>query len=221
MKKYILLLSLSLSLFAQNPKAFAALGDVIYNDVDKFEALKNMASMQDTKMSIDSYIDSAKSAKKMGHALDSKTGGIDSKSYLKVLRELSIERDAIISSSRDRFKEAIADEDGVTVNGMVANGVINAESYEKELLNYYEEFGEDQNLSSVEPMYMRYLNSLKKDTNRSLTQEQLDALDNEARIKRMRAKNKAKEDALTRSVDEQQKKDKQEVLNEQKKALGL
>ena len=221
MKKYILLLSLSLSLFAQNPKAFAALGDVIYDDVAKFEDLKNMASMQDAETSIDSYITSAQSAKKMGLALDAKTDGIDAKSYLKVLRELSIERDTIISSSRDRFKEAIADEDGVTVNGMLSNGIINAENYKKELLNYYEEFGEDQNLSNVEPLYLEYLASLKKDDNVLLSQEQIEALDNKARVTRMREKNKAKSEALARSVEEQKKQDKKEVLDEQKKALGL
>lgn len=177
--------------------------------------------MQDAETSIDSYITSAQSAKKMGLALDAKTDGIDAKSYLKVLRELSIERDTIISSSRDRFKEAIADEDGVTVNGMLSNGIINAENYKKELLNYYEEFGEDQNLSNVEPLYLEYLASLKKDDNVLLSQEQIEALDNKARVTRMREKNKAKSEALARSVEEQKKQDKKEVLDEQKKALGL
>ena len=221
MKKYLLLLTLSLTLFAQNPKSFAALGDVIYDDVEKFENLKGLASMQDFQTSIDAYIVSANAAKKMGFSLDAKEGSIDGKSYLKELRKLSIERDAIVLSSRDRFKEAMADEDGVTINAMVGYGIIDSENYKSELINYYEEFGEDQNLSHVEPLYAGHLGSLKKDTNTSNSQAQREARENEARVKRMRAKNKQKEEALARSVEEQEKRDKENVLNEQKKALGL
>ncbi len=221
MKIYVLLLTLTLTLFAQNPKAFATLGDVIYDDVDKFNNLKGLASMQDFIIAIDTYIASANATKNMGFALDSKDKSVDAKAYLKALRELSIERDTIISSSRDRFKEAISDEDALTINSMVGYGVINSDNYKKELINYYEEFGEDQNLSHIEPLYMHHLTSLKKDTNTSLTQAQLDARENETRIKRVRAKKKEREDALVRSVEEQQKKDKQDVLNEQKKALGI
>ena len=221
MKKYVLLLTLTLTLFAQNPKSFAALGDVIYDDVAKFENLKGLASMQDAQTSIDAYIVSANTTKKMGFALDAKESSVDGKSYLKALRTLSVERDAIVLSSRDRFKEAMADEDGITINSMIGYGVINAANYKKELINYYEEFGEDQNLSYVEPLYTRHLGTLKKDTNRSVSRSQIDARENEARVKRMRAKSKAKEEALARSVQEQEKRDKENVLNEQKKALGL
>ena len=221
MKKYLLLLTLTLTLFAQNPKSFAALGDVIYDDVAKFENLKSLASMQDMQTSIDAYIVSANAAKKMGFALDAKEGSVDGKSYLKELRKLSIERDAIVLSSRDRFKEAMTDEDGITINAMVGYGIIDSENYKNELINYYEEFGEDQNLSYVQPVYSAHLASLVKETNTSLTQDQLDAIENEARIQRVRAKKKQKEDALARSVEEQEKRDKEDVLNEQKKALGL
>ena len=221
MKKYLLLLTVTLTLFAQNPKSFAALGDVIYDDVDKFENLKNLASMQDFQAAIDTYIASADTTKKMGFAVDAKESSVDGKSYLKALRALSIERDAIILSSRDRFKEAMTDEDGITINGMLGYGVIDSENYKTELISYYEEFGEDQNLSNVEPLYMQHLASLKKDNNTSLSQAQREARENEARVKRMRAKNKANEEALARSVEEQQKRDKMNVLNEQKKALGL
>jgi len=221
MKKYLLLLTFTLTLFAQNPKSFSALGDVIYDDVDKFKNLKSLASMQDSQASIDAYIASAETAKQMGFAVDAKEKSVDGKSYLSVLRKLSIERDAIVLSSRDRFKEAMSDEDGLTINGMVGFGVINAENYKTELIRYYETFAEDQNLSNIEPLYLRHLATFKKDNNTSLSQEEVEARENEARILRMRAKSKAKEDALARSVEEQQKRDKKNVLNEQKKALGL
>jgi len=228
MKKYLLLFTLSLSLFAQNPKSFAALGDVIYDDVVKFEKLKEMASMQEYRTAIDAYILSAGEIKKMGFAIDAenakedKSSALDGKEYLQALRKLSTEHDAIIDSSRTRFKEAMSDEDSETINGMIDYGVIVIEDYKDELIRYYEEFGEDQNLSSLEVMYAEHINSLKADVNATaLSNAQREARENEARIKRMRAQDKAKTDALEKSVEEEKAREKKKVLNEQKKELGL
>jgi len=222
MKTYLLLLTMTLSLFAQNPKSFAALGDVIYDDIPKFEQLKKMPSMQEFTPEIDGYIALAKKAKKMGFAVDAKETSVNAKEYLKALRQLSTEHDAIIVNSRTRFQEAISDEDGATINAMVNNGVIKTEDYEAELIRYYEEFNEDQNLSSLEVMYNNYISTLKKDDNRSsLSAAQKEARENQARIKRMREQNKAKIEALETSVQEEKVREKQKVLNEQKKELGI
>ncbi len=222
MKTYLLLLTMTLSLFAQNPKSFAALGDVIYDDIAKFEQLKQMPSMQEFTPAIDGYIALAKRTKKMGFAVDAKETSVNAKEYLKALRELSTEHDAIIVNSRTRFQEAMSDEDGATINAMVSYGVIKTEDYEAELIRYYEEFNEDQNLSSLEVMYNNYISTLKKDDNRSsLSAAQKEARENEARIKRMREQNKAKIEALETSVQEEKVREKQKVLNEQKKELGI
>jgi len=222
MKKYLLLLTMSLSLFAQTPKSFAALGDVIYNDVEKFEKLKEMASMQEFAADIDSYITSANTTKKMGFAIDKEGASGDGEAYLKALRSLSKEHDAIVVNSRKRFKEAIIDEDSETINGMVTIGVIDPVDYKTELLHYYEEFNEDQNLSSLTPFYNKYVNTLKKDVNKApLNAAQREARENEASVKRMRAKQQAEADALERSVKEEKEREKKEVLDKQKKELGL
>ncbi len=222
MKKYLLLLTLSLSLFGQTPKSFTALGDVLYNDVDKFEQLKEMAAMQEFRSTIDAYIAAAKKTETMGFAIDAKDPSTDPKEYLKALRLLSAEHDAIIVQSRTRFKEAIADEDGETINKMVVYGVIDPEDYQDDLIRYYEEFYEDQNLSTLEPMYTHYLAGLKKDDNSSkLTEAEREAKENAERIQRMRAKDKAKTEALKKSVNEEQLREKKKVLSEQKKELGI
>ena len=228
MKKYLILLTLSLSLFAQNPKSFAALGDVLYNDVDKFENLKEMASMQEFRMSIDAYIVSANETKKMGFAIDaknaedSKDGPVDGTEYLKALRQLSTEHDAIIVNSRTRFKEAMGDEDSETINGMINCGVIDPDDYKDELVHYYEEFYEDQNLSTLEAMYADYTANLKKDDNATrLSEAQREARENEEQIQRMRETNRLKQESLERSVQEEKEREKKKVLNEQKKELGI
>ncbi|MGB6018386.1 MAG: hypothetical protein WBF77_02210 [Sulfurimonadaceae bacterium] len=227
MKKYLLLLTLSLSLFAQNPKSFAALGDVIYNDVAKFENLKEMASMQEFRTAIDAYIASANETKKMGFAMDAqnaedaKDASVDGKEYLKALRQLSTEHDAIIADSRTRFKEAMSDEDSETINGMLNCGVIDAEDYKDELVRYYEEFGEDQNLSSLDVMYAKHIENQKDDNSTTHSAAQREVRENEALVKRMRATEKAKNDALEKSVKEETARQKKKVLNEQKKELGI
>jgi len=222
MKKLLLLITFTLTLFAQNPLSFGALGDVIYDDIDKFELLKEMPVMREYKGEIEEYIEAAEKSKKMGFAVDEKSPDADAKVYLKVLRDLSVKHDAIIVQSRARFKEAIDDEDSETINLMIYYGIIDPQEYEKAMIAYYGEFGEDHNLSTLTPMYTAYLNSLKKDDNGTqLTDEQREAIENEERIKRIRARIKAKEEALQKSVEEEQESEKKKVLNEQKKELGL
>ncbi len=227
MKKYLLLLTLSLSLFAQNPKSFAALGDVLYNDVNKFENLKEMASMQEFRVAIESYIASAAKTKKLGFAIDAqkaeekKDTPTEGKEYLRALRELSTGHDAIIVNSRTRFKEALNDEDGVTINGMVDYGLIDTDNYKDELIHYYEEFAEDQNLSALDLMYTKHTNRFKDNNSTRHSNAQRTARENEASIKRMRAQDKAKNDALVKSVQEEKEREKKKVLNEQKRELGI
>lgn len=222
MKKYLLLLALTLSLFAQTPKSFAALGDIIYNDVEKFEKLKEMASMQAFNATIDSYIASANATKKAGFAIDKEGASADGEAYLKALRKLSTEHDAIVVYSRKRFKEAIADEDSETINGMIMIGVIDPEDYKTELIHYYEEFNEDQNLSSIAPFYNKYVKTEKEETlKKSASPAQRDADEDEASLKRMRAKQQAEAEALERAVNEEKERAKKEVLEKQKKELGI
>jgi len=221
MKQFLLLLTITLTLFAQNPKSFSALGDVIYNDVVPFQKLKQLASMQEFAEAIDIYSAEAKEAKEMGLLVDSKDKSINAKSYLATLRKLSVQHDTILENSTKRFKEAMVDEDGLTINAMVDYGVIDTEDYEKELINYYEEFNEDQNLSSLSTMYLEYLSTLVKDKGTTLSEAQREQLANEANVKRMRAKTEAKDAAFEKSVKDEQTREKKKVLNAQKKELGI
>ena len=221
MKHILLLLTITLTLFAQNPRSFAALGDVIYDDVATFEKLKTLPSMQEFSSDIDSYSAEAKKAKEMGFLIDAKDKSVDAKSYLAELRKLSEKHDMIMENSTKRFKEALHDEDGETINAMLKYGVIDTEDYDKELINYYEEFNEDQNLSSLNDFYAKYLSSLVKEKKVELTEAQREQLTNEANIKRMRAKNEAKDAKLAKSVKDEQEREKKKVLDEQKKALGI
>jgi len=221
MKQFLLLLTFTLSLFAQNPNSFAALGDVIYNDIEKFEKLKQMPSMKEYQESIEEYIKAAERTKKMGFAIDAKEEGAQPKAYLKALRELSLKHDGIIVMSRKRFTEAMNDEDSETVNLMLTYGVIDPENYQTELIAYYEEFGEDHNLSAVTPLYEQHLKSIKKDDNVTrLTDEQREALENEEHLKRVRARMKAKEEALQKSVNEEEEREKKKVLSTHQEAMG-
>ena len=221
MKQFLLLLTISLTLFAQNPKSFAALGDVIYDDVSVFEQLKTLPSMQSFVKAIEDYTTEAEKAKKMGFRIDAKDKSIDAKSYLAALRKLSVEHDEIMEKSTKHFKEAIQDEDGETINAMINYGIIDSDNYKKQLIHYYEAFHEDQNLSSLNELYSTYLSTLAKDKGVTLTEEQREQLENEENIRRMRAHKAAKDSAFKKSVKDEQAREKKKVLDEQKKELGV
>jgi len=225
MKTIFATLLLSLSLYGQNPAAFAGLGDVIYNDMGMFEELGKLDAMHDQKEAIDAYIESANANKDLGFALDAKNEPAASERYLKELRRLSEEHDTIMTNARYRFKEAISDEDTATITGMIAIGAIDPKQYKGELIHYYEEFSEEQNLSVIEPLYTEYQRSLPSEQN--LTQPSAsypaepDAWKKEELLKRMRAQQKAKSEAVERAVRKEEAREKEKVMEKQKKELGL
>jgi hypothetical protein len=220
MKKLLLALFISVSVYAQNPVIFAALGDVIYNDVDKFGKLGDLAAMRDFKPAIDDYISSANRSKKIGFAVDSNDGTGDAKAYLKELRSLSAKHDAIVLNARKRFAEAIQEQDSETMTGMIKIGIVDPKDYKNQLIQYYEDYSEDQNLSVIEPLYKDYKYKLACEENASRSAN-AEAAQNEEVVNRMRASDKASKEALTRSVKEECEREKLNVMQEQKKALGL
>ena len=220
MNKYLFSLIFSLALYAQNPVAFSALGDVVYNDIAKFEQLKELSSMRDYIPVVDDYIEAAKKSKTMGFAVDAKDQSITAKAYLNMLRVLSAEHDSIMSGARERFEEAMQDEDGETVTAMIKIGIIDPQVYNSQLVQYYEEYAEEQNLSVIEPLYREYERRLADDQNRSKSFN-TEALKKEELLKRMRATEKARSEALERSVSEESEREKRKVMNDQKKELGI
>jgi len=220
MKKYLFSLIFSVVLYAENPVSFSALGDVVYNDIAKFEQLKALASMRDYIPLIDRYIEAAEKSKTMGFAVDTKKPSVTAKAYLDELRTLSTEHDTIVSGARERFEEAIQDEDGETVSAMITIGIIDPQVYSTQLIQYYEEFSEEQNLTVIEPLYRDYEHTLTVDQNRSKS-DNTEISSKEALLKRMRATEKARSEALERSVSEEREREKQKVMNEQKKELGI
>jgi hypothetical protein len=220
MKKLLFTLLIAVSLYAQNPLIYAALGDVIYNDVDKFGQLADLAAMHDYKPEIDDYLKSVEKSKKTGFAVDSNDESVDAKAYLKELRLLSTKHDAIVLNAHKRFEEAMQDEDSETITSMIKIGIVNPQEYKNQLVQYYEDYAEDQNLSIIEPMYKEYKFNLACEENASQTGS-AEVTKNEEVVNRMRASDKASKEALTRSVNEECEREKKNVMQEQKKALGV
>ena len=221
MKKYLLLLLTALTLLAENPKSFSALGDVIYDNVETFKELESLSVMTPYNKDIEGYIKEAKRVKKMGFALDAKEEGVVAKEYLAALRALSVKHDKVIQFSRSSFKEAIEKEDATTVNYMIVNGVIDPTDYQSELINFYEEFGEDNNLSGITDMHEKYVKATHDDSNVTReSQASRDARDKRESIERFEATLKAKNKALEDSVAEEKEREKKKVLATQKEELG-
>jgi len=231
MKIYLLTLFAALSLYAQNPLSFAAFGDTLYNDTGKFKQIAELWSMVDQKPAIEKYIASAERAKQMGFAVDNKEEGSTSKAYLEELRKLSIEHDAIISTARERFSEAIEYEDGETITRMITIGLIDPEEYKSRLIQYYEEFSEEQNLSVIEPLYRASTQKTQDEQPVGQFQQHEQNISepamirptksNKELIERMRAQDRARTEAFERAVNEEKEREKEKVMEKQKKELGI
>jgi len=77
MKKILLLLIFSILLFAKdatplnNPKVYSSLGDVIYNNLPKIQALKQLQEFKNFTNKIDEYTLNVQKAKKFGFEIES------------------------------------------------------------------------------------------------------------------------------------------------------
>jgi hypothetical protein len=226
MKKIFLITALLVSLvFANevltknNPKVYAALGDVLYNNLPKIEKLKDIKVFEPFIAEINRYERDLLKLKKQGFAIEYGEKSIDKKQYLNKLREFSKQNDAFVSSARSSFKDSLANEDSATFEKIINTGLIDTKRNKEKIIDYYFAHQEDVNASGVIQSYLDADAKLraKREAKRKYykSKKQLEA----QRIKRIRENDKLKQAALEKKLDEEVIKKKQEIREEQKKEL--
>ena len=226
MKKLFLIITiLSTFLFAQgatlqkNPKVYAALGDVLYNNLDEIEKLKEIDTFSPYNSEINRYIRDLSKLKKEGFRIEAGDATIDKKEYLNKLREFSKKNDYFVSLARNSFKKSLRDQDSKTFEKIINSGLIDTQRNKEKIIDYYFEHQEDVNASGVIQSYLDEDAKLraKREKQRRYykTKKQLEA----EKIKRIRANDKKKQEELEKKLDAEVTKKKREIRAEQKKEL--
>ena len=220
MKKILTLLAiLSFLLYGANPKPYAALGDVIYDNVENIEKLKEIPKYALFKEKIESYVSKVAALKEMGYALEKGSASANKKVYLNALRTLSKENDFFLRDAKQSFKDAIEKQDSVTFEKIINTGLIDTQKNKEKIIEYYFAHQEDINASGVIQGYLDEDAKLraKREAQRKRykTKKQLE----EEKIRRIREADKRKKEALEKQLEQEVARKKEQIRAEQKSEL--
>jgi len=219
MHKILLLLILATLLTAQNPKAFSALGDIIYNNVDKIQKLENIDEYAPYEKKIQKYILAVKRLKKEGFSLDE---GVlkDKMHYLKQLRELSRTNDFFVRSVKRNLDLAIENENSILFTKLTNSGLIDEKRSKNKILDYYFAHSDDVNTTGLIQKYLDEDKKLqaKKERKKSLLQRKKER--ELEKIQRIRKKDRLEQQKLEEQLNKEVQKKKLQIREEQKKELS-
>ncbi|MEA3369905.1 MAG: hypothetical protein U9Q40_01045 [Campylobacterota bacterium] len=201
----------------EKPNVYAALGNVIYGNIENIEKLKEVKWFKSFNEKIKNYSREVYKAKETGFEIESGSKRVDGVAYLEKLRELSKENDYFVRSVKIAYKSAIEEEDSLLFTKMVNSGLLDTDKRKDEIISYYLSHSEDINATGVIEKYLD--DERTKAKRKSYTYEQAKKLREEAKIKRIREDDKRKQAKLEHSLTQEVKQKKIEIRENQKKEL--
>ena len=185
----ILIIFLSVQAFSNqlNPKPYAALGDVIYNNVENIDKLITSECYSLYTDEIKAYVKDVNKAKEEGFALESKSSTKSKKLYLAKLRELSLKNDNYLRDIKNRYKLSMKNNNYELFSKVINSGIIDLEKNKQEIVDYYYLHSDDINSTGVIDNYLNEDAKLKalKDAQRKKYKSKKTL--REEKIKRIRA----------------------------------
>ncbi|MCF6310201.1 MAG: hypothetical protein L3J19_07010 [Sulfurimonas sp.] len=215
MKKLIFLSLLATLALAQNPRVYSALGDVMYDNVEKIEKLKNIAEFSILQSKIDKYVEDVRNTKKDGFSIESKN--IDKSEYLTKLRKLSKTNDFFVRDVKKYFIESIEIQDNRLFTATVNSGLLDTKAHKQEIINYYLKHSDDLDASGVIQSFLDENSAIKK---RTKANKDINKNIEISKIKRIRQRDKRLEEAVRKSLEEELIQKKNKIRQYQKKELS-
>ncbi len=220
MYKILLLTILTTFLIASNPKPYAVLGDVIYNNVKNIGKLQNIASCQISKEDIQKYIHDVNKTKQYGFELESKVKGRDKKFYLDRLRELSKINDEYLRMVKSGYIQSMKQNNFKLFSHIVNSGLLDLSASKTEIIDYYYKHSEDINASGVIETFLEEDKRLKlqKEALKRARKSQKEL--EEEKIKRIRENDRIAKEKLEEKLQNNLDQEQEEIRENQKKELS-
>ena len=217
---FLYFLLLSTLLFAQNPVAYAALGDVIYNNVDNIEKLKNIDAYKIYDKKIDTYVADVKKAKEEGFALENGSDSVTKKAYLNKLRRLAKTNDFFVRSVASSYEAAKKHEDSKRFSQLINSGLLDVSERKKEIVDYYFAHAPDMNTTGLIQSYLDADAKLraKKEQQQKLYKSKKER--EAERIREIRENDRRQKEKLEKKLQKELQEKKLEIREYQKKELN-
>jgi len=221
MRKYFLyFLLLTTLLFAQNPIAFAALGDVIYDNVDKIEKLKNIDEYKIYDEKIDKYVADVKKAKEEGFALENGSTAVTRKAYLNKLRTLVKTNDFFVHSVEASYDAAKKNQNSRLFSQIINSGLLDTETRKKEIIDYYFSHAQDMNTTGLIQSYLDEDAKLRAKKEAQQKRYKSKKEREAERIRQIRENDKREKERLEKKLQEELQEKKLEIREYQKEELN-
>lgn len=218
MKNIIIISLLTTFLFAQNPKVYSTIGDDIYNNVDSIENLKSLSAYPYEKNKILKYVNAVKLSKQIGFNIESGNKEVSPSKYLKKLRELSKTDKGFVRKVKAMFDKSIEEENTLLFLEMINSGLLDTKARQKEIMSFYKSHQDDISPVGVIQVFLDENAKLRKEHTYLIEAKKRKEL---ARIKYLREKDKAEEEALNKKLTEELKEKKKEIRAHQKQELNI
>lgn len=219
MKKILSVLFASIvTLYAQNPKVYNSLGDIIYGDMIKISNLADTKGMKSHQKNIDKYLKKCLALQEKGYVLDRKGG--DPKAYLDELRKLAKEYDFFVRAAHASLDKTMADNDYTAFSELIKTGLIDIEKHGGQIIGFYEMHRSDTNTIPEIESYIQYQNELKKQEAEARAKRRaIHTNYKQRRIDQINQRQSKKKAAFAQEVEDERERTKQEVYKEQQEAL--
>ena len=220
MYKLLLLTFMLTLLSASNPKPYAALGNIIYDNVQRIGTLQTLSSHELYRDDISKYVQEVEVTKEQGYALEVGNAKISKKEYLIKLRKLSKTNDYFLRSIKTSYENSMHTNNYDLFSEIINCDLIDTEKNKDEIINYYYEHQEDINASGVIEDFLDEDAKLKalKDSQKKKykTKKMLE----EEKISRIRSNDKKSREDLEVKLQNDLKDKKLEIRENQKKELS-
>ncbi len=207
------------SLYAINPKAYASLGDKIYNNAQNIKKLTTIGDYYLYVDDINAYLTRVNIAKEEGLMLDENSSADERKKYLEKLRELSSLNDYYVHMAETSLKNAMQNGDSLLFSKIINTGLIDLKEHKKEILNYYYVHSNEVKADGVIKDFFDTSSELERKRKAKERKERLKKLHEKEKIERLRQRDKQRQLELEKSLDKAVEKKKMEIRKEQKEEL--
>ncbi|QOY54957.1 hypothetical protein HUE87_01550 [Candidatus Sulfurimonas marisnigri] len=224
MNKLVILALFATVLFAQskisleNPTIYSTIGDIVYDNAEPIQKLKTVPEFSLIERKIDKYIKKVEETKKKGFEIESGNIKIDKYEYLKTLRELFKQNNSYVREVEVKLKQSIKDENSELFIIIINSELINIKKHEKDILDYYLKHSEEIEEEGIIKTILDKNKKQKKEKNvkQGLTKKQIE----NAKIKRLRKKDRIEKETLEKLLDDNAIQTKHEIRENQRKELG-
>jgi len=220
MYKLLLITIFTTILFSSNPRPYAALGDVIYNNVAKIEALSYLDAYSLYAKEINAYVSEVKATKVEGIKLEMGEPSISKKEYLNRLRKLSKTNDYFLRGIRSNYKNSMSTNNFKLFSAVINSGLMDSDKNKNEIIDYYYKHEEDIDPKGVIEEFLNNDAKLKALKEAQKKHYKTKKMLEEEKIKRIREKDKRAQKALEMKLQNELQNKKLKIREEQKKELA-